>query len=337
MVTVPVTSSLVLQGLPAFVRKEIGEGALQRVNRAAGLDVELLEDQKCFIPHRVVVNFIDAIAREVGDPNLGLLIVPEMGVNRYGSFGSYVYAADTLGQAIDRSIEALCYHCSCDRLSVTAFADEVRFSYQFALAGAERYGAVACATAADLVSLFRAYLPDHWRPLRIELDIEVPSHISPFEDVFQCPVLFNTPAVTVVVERRHLAAVLKRSSLPIVTIEDVVRDRPGGAPRSLLEVVIEQIRAQVLTGRVTIDEVAQSMDSSVRTLQRELHQAGTDFRSLTSIVRMHRATELLRQTSGSITRVSAELGYSSPAGFARAFRKVMGAGPSEFRQGKLTR
>lgn len=116
-----------------------------------------------------------------------------------------------------------------------------------------------------------------------------------------------------------------------LTIEDAARDRRGSAPRGLINVVVEHIRAQVLTGSVSIDSDAQSIDTSVRTLQRELNRAGTDFRSLASVVRIRRATELLRHTNGSITRVSAELGYSSQANFARAFRKVTGSGPREFR------
>lgn len=332
MVAVPVISSRVLRGIPTFIRSEFGERALQRVNRATGLDLELIEDRNCFIPHQAVTSFADTIAREAGEPNLGLLLAPTMDVSNYGSFGSYVLGADTLGQAIHRGIEALRYHCTCDRLSVAALADEIRFSYRFALAGAAGYGVVACAAAGELLSVCRAYLPHNWRPLRIELDVEAPCRTSPFEDVFQCPVVFNAPAVAVVLERRHLAVALKRRPLRIVTIEDVARDLPDGAPRALLGVVMEQIRAQILTGHVLIDDVARSIDISVRTLQRELLHAGTDFRSLTSIVRIQRATELLRQSGESITGISVELGYSSPAAFARAFRKATGTGPREFRK-----
>lgn len=332
MVAVPVISSRVLRGIPTFIRSEFGERALQRVNRATGLDLELIEDRNCFIPHQAVTSFADTIAREAGEPNLGLLLAPTMDVSNYGSFGSYVLGADTLGQAIHRGIEALRYHCTCDRLSVAALADEIRFSYRFALAGAAGYGVVACAAAGELLSVCRAYLPHNWRPLRIELDVEAPCRTSPFEDVFQCPVVFNAPAVAVVLERQHLAVALKRRPLRIVTIEDVARDLPDGAPRALLGVVMEQIRAQILTGHVLIDDVARSIDISVRTLQRELLHAGADFRSLTSIVRIQRATELLRQSGESITGISAELGYSSPAAFARAFRKATGTGPREFRK-----
>jgi len=48
----------------------------------------------------------------------------------------------------------------------------------------------------------------------------------------------------------------------------------------VLDVVVQHIRAQVLTGAVSIDSAARSMDTGVRTLQRELNRAGTDFRRL---------------------------------------------------------
>ena len=172
-----------------------------------------------------------------------------------------------------------------------------------------------------MLSLFRAYLPEIWRPRRVELDIETPRQISLFEDTFQCPVVFNAPAVAIVFERRHLMAASTRASGPIVTLEDVARDWPDGAPRSLLAVTVEQIRTQVLAGTVLIHDIARSMDTGVPTLQRELHRAGTDFRSLTSTVRIRRATELLRHTGVSIIHISAELGYASPAGFAGLFAR----------------
>ncbi|MFU0505776.1 helix-turn-helix transcriptional regulator [Pseudaminobacter sp. NGMCC 1.201702] len=304
---------------------------MRHANRAAGFDVELIEDGNFYIPQQSVVGFVDAMARAVGDTNLGLLLVPNMNVAAYGTFGRFVTEADNLEQAIVRSIAALHYHSTYDGLSVTTTADELRLGYTFALAGSEGYGAVACAAAGELLSLFKAYLPNYWRPLRVELDIPVPCHTSPFEDVFKCPVIFNAPAVAIVAERHWLMAAPRRPSRSIVTLHDVARDRPGGAPRSLLDIAVAQIRARLLTGDVSIDDVARSLDTSIRTLQRELQHAGTDFRSLTTSVRTQRATEMLRDGSVSITHISEDLGYSSPAGFSRAFRKATGFGPREFR------
>ena len=70
----------------------------------------------------------------------------------------------------------------------------------------------------------------------------------------------------------------------------------------------------------------------MRTLQRQLNRDGTDFRTLTNIVRSQRALELLRDNSMSITRISFELGYSVPAHFIRAFGKVFGTSPADYRR-----
>lgn len=331
MAEIPVISNHILHGLPAFIRCEIGERALQQANRAIGFDLELTEGENCFIPHAAVLGFVDATARAAGEANLGILLAPMMDVADYGSFGRYVLGADNLGQAIERSIAALCYHSTDDSMSVAVVGDEIRYSYVFALAGHAGYGNVVCAAAGVLLSLFRAYLPPDWRPLRVELDVVRPRQTAPLEDLFRCPVHFNAPAVTIVAQRHHLFAAPRHAAWPPVTIEDVVRDRRSGAPKNLLDVVVQQIHAQVLSGAVSIDSAARSMDTSVRTLQRELNRAGTDFRRLANAARTQRATELLRHMNGSITRVSMELGYSSPANFARAFRAATGSGPREFR------
>lgn len=331
MANIPVISSHILHGLPAFIRREMGEKALLQANRAVGLDIELIEGANCFIPHGAVLGFVEATGRAAGEANFGALIAPMMNVANYGSYGRYVFGGDTLRQALERAINGLCFHSTDDKMSVAVAGDEVRYSYVFALSGRSGYANTVCAAAGVLLSIFRAYLPLDWRPLRVEIDTDRPARTGLFEDVFQCPVLFNAPALTIVTERHYLSAAARTASWPIVTIEDVARDRRGSAPRGLINVLMEQIRAQVLTGRVSIDSAAHSMDTSVRTLQRELNRTGTDFRSLASAARVQRATDLLRHTNGSITRVSVELGYSSPANFARAFRKVTGSGPREFR------
>lgn len=331
MARVPVIAGYVLQGVPEFIRSHIGEKALQRANRVAGFDAEIIEERSCFVPQKSVVKFVDAAARAAGDTNLGVLFVPDMNVANYGAFGRYVLGADTLGQAIDRAIAALPYHSTYDTLSATAHADEVRFTYKFALAGAPGYHVVACAAAGELMSVVKAYLSQYWRPSRVELDIEKPSQSSLYEDVFQCPVLFNAPAVSVVLSRHSMAAACIQAARPLITIEDVARDQSGGAPKKMLDVIQEQIRVHLHMGDVSIDKVAQSMDISVRTLQRELHFAGTEFRSLTGMMRIKRATELLQERGLSLTLISEDLGYASPTGFSRAFRNVTGLSPREYR------
>ncbi len=159
MAEIPVISNRILHGMPAFIRREMGQKALLQANRAIGFDLELTEGESCFIPHAAVIGFVEAAARAAGEANFGILITPMMNIANYGSFGRYVFGADTLGQAIERSISGLCYHSTVDRMSVAVVGDEVRYSYVFALAGRPGYANAACAAAGVLLSLFKAYLP----------------------------------------------------------------------------------------------------------------------------------------------------------------------------------
>ena len=332
MPTPPVISNLTLRGLPQLIRRELGEKALTRAIRAAGVDLDSIEGESCFIPQAAGLRLIDTAARVAGEANFGLLMAPQMDVAGYGVYGRYIYAAETLGSAIGRAIEALPYHSSADTMTLEIRGDEARFSYGFALAGHAGYPHVANVAAGALTSVCRRFLSKNWRPPRIELDIPRPRRAGLFEDMFQCPVTFDARAMTVVLDQGALHARGPVSAAPpLTTLADVARDRRGGAPRDTIGVISEHIRLQVLAGAVTIDRTARAMDTSIRSLQRELNREGTEFRALVNAARAARATELLRRTDASVTRIAAELGYSTPANFSRAFRTATGVNPSVLR------
>src|SRR5690349_8366027 len=129
MADIPVISSHILYGLPAFIRREMGEKALLRANRAIGLDLEMIESANCFIPHAAVIGFLEATGRAFGEANFGALIAPMMNGANYGSYGRFVFGADTLGQALERTICGLRFHSTDDKMWVAIVGDEVRYSY----------------------------------------------------------------------------------------------------------------------------------------------------------------------------------------------------------------
>lgn len=82
-----------------------------------------------------------------------------------------------------------------------------------------------------------------------------------------------------------------------------------------------------------IAELAEMARISVRSLQRELASAGLSYSKLLDQVRYERAAQLLRKTDARIIDVALATGYADPAHFARAFRRMAGVTPREFRDG----
>jgi AraC-like DNA-binding protein len=146
-------------------------------------------------------------------------------------------------------------------------------------------------------------------------------------------VIFDAPVAAIAFDA-HLLETTRRPGAagPVLTIEDVARARLEPASRDdLVGVVSAQLWTQVLSGAVSIDSTARALDTSIRSLQRALDRSGTDFRTLATAIRIRRARELLAGTGLPITEIATELGYSTPANFARAFRKATGSAPQAFR------
>lgn len=95
--------------------------------------------------------------------------------------------------------------------------------------------------------------------------------------------------------------------------------------------MIATIDRKLETG-ASISAVADSLDLSVRTLQRRLFAQGLSYRRLLDERRRRRAQTELRRHEKTVSEISRSLGYSDPAHFVRAFRRWVGCSPSRFEQ-----
>lgn len=338
----PVISATALAGVPEFVASTYGVRTLERAIREMMVDPHVLTDPDCYIPHSVMARLAATIERTAREQDFGLALAPQLSVRNYGCWGEYVLGADTLGSAIDRGVRGIRFHASGDVFTCRVSDGLARISYASAAKGKDGYAHVASGIIAILLSICREYLPACWRPLWVELDLPAPRRAWPYEEAFGAPARFDAAAPAICVCANDLLA--KRALGPprhVVTIEDVARARSELSNPNFSSTVAEQVRLQMLAGSVSIDRVAYVLESSVRSLQRELNRCGTSFRDITAAVRVRRAANLLAHSDIPVIQISADLGYSAPTHFARAFRRAMGQSPLEYRsscrQGVLLR
>lgn len=81
----------------------------------------------------------------------------------------------------------------------------------------------------------------------------------------------------------------------------------------------------------SLEQLAEQLQLSSRTLHRRLADEGQRFRDLLNSARMSKATQLLAQGC-SITDIAHRLGYADSANFTRAFRRHYQVPPSRFYQ-----
>ena len=101
---------------------------------------------------------------------------------------------------------------------------------------------------------------------------------------------------------------------------------------SLVDLVREIVKSQLLTGNPDLPTVAGKAGFPVRTLQRRLASSGVTFSDLATDIKINLARELLGDRSRSIDEIASMLGYTDPANFTRAFKNRTGMTPTQFRK-----
>lgn len=107
--------------------------------------------------------------------------------------------------------------------------------------------------------------------------------------------------------------------------------RRGRAIAGRVEAIIEHPRG----GYRSVEEVAEALHLSARTLKRQLAAEDTTFSDVLDGVRRARALVLLQDRALSVDEIAAALGYSDTANFTRAFRRWTGSTPAAHRRGSI--
>ena len=98
--------------------------------------------------------------------------------------------------------------------------------------------------------------------------------------------------------------------------------------------VTGQVRAQLLGAlglAASLEDVAQQLAMSDRSLRRKLDEENTTFRGLVEEERRLLAERLLQSTEMKLDEMALQLGYADTASFTRAFRRWFGQSPGEYR------
>lgn len=158
------------------------------------------------------------------------------------------------------------------------------------------------------------------------------------EQAFRCPIKYEQPSNGFQFDASFLQA-------PIIHSEDSLNEFLKSAPYHLSISHVDQssiqTRIRALVGNdfskdfPSVEEVANQLSMSVRTLRRRLQDESTTFQAFKDNTRREAAITYLNRPGLKINAVAALMGFDDPSAFHRAFKKWTGKTPGEYRAERL--
>jgi AraC-like DNA-binding protein len=165
------------------------------------------------------------------------------------------------------------------------------------------------------------------------LDYPAPEGAEHYEELFQCPILFEQDIIKMEFDASLLNLKMKNADPESQRVcEQRCQELLKGLKSSVD--LVDQIRRIIYENpcdRRDEYSVASILCMSTRTLRRQLKSANTSFRQVLSEVLKALAFDYLNQTSLSIDEISFLLGYSDTSSFRHAFKQWTGETPTTYR------
>jgi AraC-like DNA-binding protein len=165
-----------------------------------------------------------------------------------------------------------------------------------------------------------------------------PARLDEHRRFFACPLRFEEPIIGLLIAKADLDRPMRGADPALAALLGRQLDKllvSLPADPSVSARVRLLVKDDLPSGRVSVDRVARQLAMSVRSLSRRLETEGTSFRHLLDSVRHDLAVAHLRDPGVELAEIAFLLGYSESSAFHRAFKRLAGLTPLEFRRREL--
>ncbi len=186
-----------------------------------------------------------------------------------------------------------------------------------------------------LTALIRTAAGDGWRPAAIEMRSPSPTGLENVEELTDVPLRTRATRTALYIEGDVLRLPLSGADAGCIgpCFDPLARSSPRAVAND--DHFVESLRLALAPylpdGVPGIATAAKLSSTSVRTLQRLLDRAGTNYSRVVDELRLMVAKRHLLEGDEPLAEIARQVGYADPAHFTRAFRRWTGERPSSFR------
>lgn len=304
---------------------------VEKYLRKQGLPA-LCEDPNAFLPLLKVWAFWDDVAKHE-DPLLGWRVGRTFGGQLLsGSFLQRLRNAATLYQALQKFVQLVGTEASHLQLGILERPEAILFFTHYRdLKGAPGYEISQAYQIEVYLAILRFYLGLDWLPGDISLELPVvPASLRDHLPVERIETGLRMGYLSV--PRACLHASSRQDEAASPTREPPADPLIRSDRFDYVDALSELIKASMSDGYPSRNRMASLMDTSVRSMVRQLSARNLTYRSLVDNLRFCKARELLDDNDISIADISGATGFDDPAHFSRMFRRVGGISPREYRK-----
>jgi AraC-like DNA-binding protein len=183
-----------------------------------------------------------------------------------------------------------------------------------------------------LLLIFRAILGPQWHPRTVHFTHPAPADLQVHRRVFGCPVEFDADFNGLVCLSTELDRPNTQADAGMASYAQSFMDAiPHQGQSTLLLDVRKSIYLLLPMGRASVEQIAQGLGMTVRTLQRRLDEHAVSFSKLINDVRSELAQRYIVNKRYPLGRIAEQLGYANLSSFTRWFTAQFGVTPSAMR------
>ena len=308
------------------------ESALEQMR----LPVGLLHIPNCYVPTESLFGFVGKFARKEGIDELGFQVAYATGLGLMGpTLAAKVCDCPTLLQAV----QAFCRFVNKEASQFWAWVvedeDEIRvYIHRTFQPGVLGYTQTEWIGVMAVVTIIQLFAGPRAQPSRISLGTRSPVPTCAKQILGDTEFLTRQQSVYIAFPRSMLALPRPQHA------GDPRFDRPSSlsntyaAPEPEADFagrLMQCLQPHFVDGYPQITVAAEIAGTSVRTLQRRLANQSMTYSAVVDRARFDVASRLLTESDAPSIQVAYATAYSDPSHFARAFRRIAGVSPREYR------
>lgn len=323
-----------LHGMLHFVRTHHGEKVAAQVLASAAIPQSLLHQPDARLTRQQYVALYRTVAATLDDEMLGLWSRPiRTGTLKYLMLS--LLDAPTVLVALNRFVRFWNLLLDDYRLQISTKNNLVRLELVERTPGTQ-VTPLGHELMMKLIHGIASWLLGREISLhRVEFSFAKPRHVEDYAFLYPGEVRFNTAMTSIYFTYQDCAEMFKREKHELwAFLKRAPEDWTFSAfHRASIAAKTREYLEQNMAQPVTIQELAQALHTSVRTLNRRFAEEGTHFQAVKDGLRRDIAVHRLTNSNTGMTALAFDLGFTDATGFCRAFKHWTGSSPSEYRKG----